>query len=181
MCRNCYYAAYNASPVRSAAIKASQAAYRAQPEHKAKAAAYRAQPGHKAQATAYMAAYRARLSPARKAQVTAYNATYRARPGHKAKAAAYMTAYHAKPEGGARIYSTMNGIPYEDVLLWFASADRTCWMCHQARADVLDHDHRTLVVRGWAHNGCNKAEGFVMSSSDPIAVAATLLQIALAA
>ena len=70
---------------------------------------------------------------------------------------------------------------YRDVLPWFTNPDRTCWMCHQPGGAHLDHDHVLRKIRGWTHARCNQAEGLVRTSPDPIALAATYLQLALGA
>ena len=171
MCKPCYYAAYDARPEN----KDKQRERRAQSEnkdyHRKYHTAYRA--NNKDAINAYMKAYRARP------EVRARMEVYRARNRDAIKA--QQAAYQARPEAKARLFLRNRGIAYESVLPWFVNPDRTCWMCHQAGATHLDHDHRTLVIRGWTHRVCNIAEGSVMASPDPIATAAALLQIALGA
>ena len=158
MCQNCYYSAYYARPENKARSRAYHLARYARPETKAaikaRVAAYQARPEIRA------------IIKARKAM-----------PKYKA---ARKTG-RARPAVRARRFSTKHGISYEKALPWYDNPDRTCWICHRGMATHLDHDHGTRVIRGWTHLGCNTAEGSVMSSPDPIATAATLLQIALGA
>ena len=137
--------------------------------------AYYAKPENKARMAAYGATYRAK--PENKARKAVSGVEYRSRPENKVKRIAYSMKYWAKPEVKSRTYSKKWGINYEETLYYFLvpADDRRCFWCREKGGDLhLDHDHETLKIRGWAHSGCNLAEGFVRKSPNPARLLETL-------
>ena len=91
---------------------------------------------------------------------------YNARPEVKAQ----QKEYRERPERRAAQYEARWGVPRERALPWMSMMPvrRRCWMCGEGThggADtwVLDHDHKTLEIRGWAHFFCNIMEGKIRS------------------
>ena len=133
-------------------------------------------------------------TPESKAKKVAYNKAYDAKPENRDRRLAYQRAYyskpenrdrkvidgrihHTKPENKAKAYCRRTQTSYEETLLWFLIPveNRCCWLCGvMGDAQELDHNHETLVIRGWAHHHCNVAEGAVMKAPDPIRLLAVL-------
>ena len=107
----------------------------------------------------------------------ARRAAWRETPEGKAKIANQNRIYYAKPEGKAKIYCRQNKTNYEETINWFLIPieDRCCWLCGgDGEGLMLDHDHGTLEIRGWAHHHCNTAEGYIMKSPNPARLLETL-------
>jgi len=119
-------------------------------------------PERLAQAKAYYDAHR-------QAKRT-YDIAYRA--AHGQERVAQQNAY------AARRYVARTGCNLDEVRPFFEDDDKICWLCGRDGGTDLDHDHLTLRVRGWAHGGCNRIEGLVMSSPDPVRLLVTLAAVA---
>lgn len=72
-----------------------------------------------------------------------------------------MTYRPAPKTSTLRLY----GMSLDDFMLLFEAQDRACAMCRKAfcrtRQPVIDHDHKTWVVRGLACGPCNRRIGFM--------------------
>jgi len=170
MCSTCYMKAYNADPKRKTynakpEVKARQKAYNARPERKAQRKIYCASPEVKAQARAYRA----------KPEVMAQRKAYETSPEGIARRKAYRTSPKKKAKVFCRQYPICK---YEDVLKYqlILLPDRICWLCLKPGPTNLDHDHGSGKIRGWAHSSCNRAEGNIKNSPDPIALLTTLIK-----
>mgnify|MGYP001558442209 FL=1 len=119
-----------------------------------------------------------------------YNKEYRSIPENLAKERARKQTpesragrkiYRNTPWGRAVTYSLRTGISRENSLPWFEipEQDRHCWLCGGVSIGnmELDHDHETLIVRGWSHEQCNMAEGHVKYSFNPQQLLVTLLSM----
>ena len=168
-------AASRDNPESKSRRKAYDKEYRAKPEVKARRTEYRKVYEATPKAKAKKAAYRNR--PEVKARMIdyhkVYDAVYHARPEVKDRRA----VYNAIPEVRARKYCGANKTDYGETLLWFLVPveDRCCWLCGCGGQSLkLDHNHKTLKIRGWTHAVCNTAEGMIMKSPNPTRLLATL-------
>mgnify|MGYP001616645230 CR=1 FL=1 len=115
--------------------------------------------------------------PENKAKARARSAAYYTKPEIRTRIAARSATYYTKPENRTKQYCNKTGTEYEEALSWFLipNEDRRCWLCGENGKDMhLDHDHRTLIIRGWSHGVCNSAEGFVVKSPNPERLLASL-------
>src|SRR3990167_971411 len=141
--------------------------------------------------TCYMKAYNAdpkRKTYNAKPEVKAQARAYRAKPEVMAQRKAYETspegiarrkAYRTSPKKKAKVFCRQYPIcKYEDVLKYqlILLPDRICWLCLKPGPTNLDHDHGSGKIRGWAHSSCNRAEGNIKNSPDPIALLTTLIK-----
>jgi hypothetical protein len=131
--------------------------------------------------------------PVQRAKRKAYMMEYNSAPGFADRRKKYLETfyansenrakrkeYHSSPVARAARYEQETGISRHVSLSWFESPDRTCHFCHRIGATSLDHDHAAGVIRGWAHQVCNMAEGLVSGSPDPIALATSILRLRVA-
>lgn len=158
--------------------KASIDAYQSSIKGKATRALYRA--SHKNEIAAadkiYIAEHKTKIESYRsshKTETKARSASYYKL--HKSKKAAQSAAYYRAHKEEARIQGIAwrTGSSPEEVIMW-SHKERICWICGELAADVLDHDHKTGNIRGWAHRGCNLIEGMVGASPDPHCLLMTL-------
>lgn len=84
------------------------------------------------------------------------------------------------PEGRAQTYVHNHGCDYDEALKWMLvpEKERKCHMCgEEGKGLYLDHDHVSLVIRGWAHPICNTIEGYVGVSPNPMVLLERLTKL----
>ena len=100
---------------------------------------------------------------------------YSGRPENRAS----KKIYDARPVTKARTFETKFGLTKGSALEWFLQSERWCHLCKELVSGKmhLDHNHDTKEIRGWAHIGCNVAEGLVGKSPNSIQLIRSLLNI----
>jgi len=143
-----------------------RARYNSSPEHRAKKRSWYMVPENNARMKAL------HKSPEYRAKQRAHY--------NMPKVQARVKAYRQTPERRAATYYNHTGISIELILPWFEipEQDRRCWICKENGLGMdLDHNHKTLDIRGWAHRPCNLIEGKVLNAPNPKQLLLTLLSM----
>ena len=106
-------------------------------------------------------------------QEAAFQATEAAISDHQATLPVACWSWPVTEEHRARAEAARAAIERDgnDDLAWDLLADwqdDRCAICKSRHGDVLDHDHRTALVRGWLCRSCNLKEGHASGATHPV-------------